>query len=91
MALDGTRFVQLPLSYPAEREARMRTIEIAENPHAPPLLYSCETGHFIEQQSTFWSDYYREHARDPQGEYPLPEVIHFAFFPFPLSPLSLEC
>jgi hypothetical protein len=75
MTLEGIRYLQYPLSYPAEREARLRTIEVGDNPSSPQVVYDCSSGHFVEQQSTVWSDYYSSNARDPHGIYPLPEFL----------------
>ncbi|CEM23230.1 unnamed protein product [Vitrella brassicaformis CCMP3155] len=63
--INGTRFLQLALSYPYERQRRLGSIEVGPFPQR--LMAIWEDGAFAPQQTAHWSLYYRTHKRDPSN------------------------
>lgn len=81
MEIDGIRYLQCALAYPQERQVRMSSLDIAGVTNRPALIYSCETGNFIEKQRPSWSRFYEVNARDPFGNHELAPWIRERYPP----------
>ena len=65
--VDGVRYVQAALAYPAERRARWHTLANGDFGRQGPLLLWSSSSGFAPKRSCRWSGYYEHHARDPGG------------------------
>eukprot|EP00241_Pyramimonas_parkeae_P006265 CAMPEP_0114259434 /NCGR_PEP_ID=MMETSP0058-20121206/19892_1 /TAXON_ID=36894 /ORGANISM="Pyramimonas parkeae, CCMP726" /LENGTH=394 /DNA_ID=CAMNT_0001374483 /DNA_START=1251 /DNA_END=2435 /DNA_ORIENTATION=- len=64
--LDGIRYIQAALAYPRERKARKLSLTIGTAPEELQCIYnSSDGGHFADQLSAQWSDFYQTNKRDP--------------------------
>lgn len=61
--IEGIRYIQAPLSYPSERQKRLRSVTIGSCPNEPLLIW--ENGTYPPQYEAVWSDYYKINDRDP--------------------------
>ena len=73
--LDGVRYIQAALGTPAERDRRMRSLQIGKIQRAPLRVYDGDRGRFCAQRHAAWSDYYRSHPRTPEQVTPAPWVL----------------
>lgn len=59
--IDGVRYVQWPLGYPAEQKRRRN----GGQGWTPLLLFNTTTGELSDERDCYWSAYYKTHSRQP--------------------------
>uniref|UniRef100_A0A7S4SLW8 Rhodanese domain-containing protein n=1 Tax=Alexandrium monilatum TaxID=311494 RepID=A0A7S4SLW8_9DINO len=92
--LDGVRYVQAPLSYPAERRARSFTValegwcpaadKLDEGPQEPFLVWieasgGTEGGFLPKRRGGAWANFYEHYARRPQETRLMPMYVAMQF------------
>eukprot|EP00931_Biecheleriopsis_adriatica_P050659 TRINITY_DN29351_c0_g1_i1.p1 TRINITY_DN29351_c0_g1~~TRINITY_DN29351_c0_g1_i1.p1 ORF type:complete len:550 (-),score=88.16 TRINITY_DN29351_c0_g1_i1:22-1671(-) len=81
MELNGTRFVQAPLSYVNERKHRMMTISVGDfvpgtEEGAPrPFLVWCGNTDQTNTRGACWSSFYKHYGRRPEQVRVLPNFV----------------
>ena len=84
----GTRYVQAPLSYPAERRGRLGSVATGETfPHGEPptplMLYDGDSAAFPPTYDAGWSNFYRRYPRRPDLAHILAPYVASNYEPVP--------
>uniref|UniRef100_A0A7S0B3H3 Uncharacterized protein n=1 Tax=Pyrodinium bahamense TaxID=73915 RepID=A0A7S0B3H3_9DINO len=88
MVVDGVRFLQAPLAYPTERDARATTVAVGQFPIQDPrpcLVWDSIAG-WVPPYRGAWSEYYIRYGRCPEVTNILP-----AYVAANLTPVSRHC
>jgi len=88
MVVDGVRYVQAPLAYPMEREARCTTVAVDQFPVLDPrpcLIWDSVAG-WAPPHKGAWSEYYIRYGRRPEVTQVLPAYVANS-----LTPTSPSC